>query len=97
MPSYIHEPINTRVASPDRDLWSAVMRQALDDLRDRVEFPRALAWFRSREIDEGSFEWICMILDMEPSRVREMVQQSLVRRVVEHEMVKIEDMELEAA
>jgi hypothetical protein len=66
---------HTNQSSVERDLWAAVLDRAVLDLAIPEERIKTLAWFRSHGNDIGSFVWICMILDLEPSRVRGMVLQ----------------------
>jgi hypothetical protein len=69
------EQDTTSHSSIERDLWAAVLEQAIKDLDDITEHPRAVAWFRSPGDDVGSFIWICITLDMELSRVRGAILQ----------------------
>ena len=66
---------HTNHSSSDRDLWAAVLDRAVDDLAIPEERPKAMAWFRSPRDDIGSFNWICLTLDLEPGKVRAMVLQ----------------------
>lgn len=69
----------------ERDLWAAVIAQAVEDLqaptiagdttaartRDRNR-ESARAWFKSDRNDGvGSFVWVCDALDYSPEAVRE--------------------------
>jgi hypothetical protein len=69
----IPEQNHINQSSPERDLWASVLDQAVNDLNDTIERPRAIAWFWSDNDYEGSFQWICMILDLEPVKVRQVV------------------------
>lgn len=62
-------------SSVERDLWAAVLEQAIKDLNDITEHPRAIAWFRSPGDDVGSFTWICITLDMDPEKTRRAILQ----------------------
>lgn len=69
-------------ASIYRRLWSAVLLQAVRDLSatirqddaPTVNMPfsgdRLHRWFASEQVTPGSFEWICMVLDMDAGSIR---------------------------
>jgi hypothetical protein len=60
--------------SSERDLWSAVLGLAIDDLRDgrmgagELHFTRL--WFASNSCEPGSFLWICDHLDLKAGLIR---------------------------
>ena len=57
---------------PERNLWGAVMEEAIKSLssgslRIRAD---AITWFRNRSNDGvGSFLWVCSILDLDPDNI----------------------------
>lgn len=66
-----------------RELWCAVLQQAIDDLRGRqdetdkysshqrsVRQANARAWFMSENTEPKSFFWICSIIGTDPARIR---------------------------
>lgn len=65
-----------------RALWAAVLCTALEDAQgrmDRKDYRQpvvqglrhdAARWLASADTGIGSFLWICMLLDLEPGRVR---------------------------
>lgn len=66
-------------ADPHRNLWVAVLRQALDDATyekpPHTNVPLhvhhyAIDWFKSDRDGVGSFLWVCTILDFDPDRIR---------------------------
>ena len=65
--------VNLQNSYPELELWAKVLRQAITDLNCQAERRLAVAWFRSLREDEGSFLWICLMLDLEPDRVRDAV------------------------
>jgi hypothetical protein len=67
-----------------RRLWAAVLEQAVKDARGgrtyHIITEEAQAWFHSKKEGVGSFIWVCRILDLDPSYVREKVDlQPVVR------------------
>lgn len=54
-----------------RQLWAAVMQQAIDDLGDENERIRedARVWFHSDLTGVPSFLWICALLELDPEAV----------------------------
>lgn len=65
--------INLQNSYPELELWGKVLRAAITDLGTQTEKQITLTWFKSPRIDEGSFVWICLALDLEPGKVRESV------------------------
>lgn len=67
-------------------LWSEVLRLAVEDARGqgrtastapavrRELIVRARAWLTNDEVGVGSFLWICSLLDLEPSCVRDALE-----------------------
>ena len=51
-------------------IWSSVMDRALSDLSVKSECFEAAHWFISTVMHIGSFEYCCLVLDIEPSIVR---------------------------
>ena len=60
---------------PDKKLWAAVLKDALDCLSGHVsaevsrakrvaEVEKAREWFLSERKDAGSFIWVCKMLDL---------------------------------
>ena len=45
--------------NPERDLWIAVLQQAIKD-KDKM-------WFRSKSKEVGSFYWICSMFSLDRS------------------------------
>ena len=60
------------ITDSDRDLWLAVINQALDDLTatERPLKRSARAWFLSSNRNAGSFIWVCDLVGLEPTAVR---------------------------
>lgn len=72
---------------PCRQIWAAVLNQAVDDLSgagtDRagpchknaraIISTRARRWFAAANRGIGSFVWICHILDLDPDRTRNVI------------------------
>lgn len=57
----------------ERELWSAVLGQAIEDLTDSragSEGYSARLWFESDNHEPGSFLWICDHLELEASSIR---------------------------
>lgn len=65
------EPVvKSELTSGERQLWSAVLMQALKDYAgagDRGEVER---WLASNWYAPGSFRWVCDVLGMNPGGVR---------------------------
>ena len=61
---------NLHNSHPELELWARVMKTAIQDLESQTEHMSALAWFKSHRDDEGSFLWICTVLDLEPVNTR---------------------------
>jgi hypothetical protein len=65
---------NPSIASPEAELWAAVLIQAIDDLHGMRLLPvirrSAECWFQSKNHDPGSFLWICDFLGLAASTVR---------------------------
>jgi len=57
-----------------KDLWLAVLEQAVKDARGTRTYHsimrEAREWFRSENEDPGSFLWICQLLGLDPEAVR---------------------------
>lgn len=73
-----------------RELWCAVLQQAVDDLRGRqdetdkysahqkgLRRDNALAWFLSKNTEPRSFMWICSIIKTDPVRIRKTLLSSV--------------------
>lgn len=77
-PHAIHCPhADAMPRCPERDLWAAVMCQAIDDMfydgraADSVVARRnAVAWIKSPGRNVGSFDWVCRVFDLNPTRAR---------------------------
>jgi hypothetical protein len=54
----------------ERELWSAVLGQAIEDLRDTKTGYRTRLWFASDNYGPGSFLWICDSLELDALSVR---------------------------
>ena len=57
----------------NRDLWSAVLKQAIHDLgcADKMIKTSAITWFGNKTNEGiGSFLWLCAALDYDPDEVR---------------------------
>jgi hypothetical protein len=52
-----------------RNLWAAVLKQAIKDARQSVDnsLTSPGSWFRSKSHTLGSFLWICGVLNIDPS------------------------------
>ena len=76
MSSYVPNTLegNPSIATPEAELWAAVLIQAIDDLHERRSLPvirrSAKCWFESKNHDAGSFLWICEFLGLAASSVR---------------------------
>jgi hypothetical protein len=61
-----------------KDLWLAVLEQAVKDARGSRRHHsivrEAREWFRSEDEDPGSFLWVCRILRLDPDVVRGAVE-----------------------
>ncbi|NQU15160.1 MAG: hypothetical protein HQ561_13490 [Desulfobacteraceae bacterium] len=66
----------------DKKLWVNVLGQAIKDAQESEMEPgvyskriaeSARQWFLSGNEGAGSFQWICMVLDLEPEFVRRLV------------------------
>jgi len=65
-----------------KKLWADVIRQAIEDLttdstaiftsedEKKIVKRRVVHWFESKDINEGSFLWICRELELDPDYVR---------------------------
>ncbi len=53
-----------------KKLWRAVLRQALRDAGGAMFRETALGWIRAESHQVGSFLWVCMLLEIEPGRIR---------------------------
>ena len=64
-----------------KELWTAVLILAIEDALGKVhQIPQitqkvriiesAQTWFKSKNENVGSFLWICIILDLDPSNIR---------------------------
>lgn len=79
--------------SNEQQLWAAVLIRALDDARGNVKCDwgkiewravyktrvkeEAIDWFASNEVEEGSFCWICQMLNIQPWVFRGMLERNL--------------------
>jgi hypothetical protein len=65
--------------SSERDLWAAVLTQAIQDLMDSRTDTELLnstrLWFVSDDYEPGSFLWICDSLELEPTLIRHVALQ----------------------
>ena len=69
---------------PERALWLAILERAILDARDLTRphphedsghiRAEALAWFRSRSTEPGSFIFCCEVLDVSPAVVLEKIK-----------------------
>jgi hypothetical protein len=75
---------------PERELWSAVLQQAISDFvgnvpkyenRETVQ-RRATRWFTSTRIGAGSFHWICQNLGLDEAAVRHGLFRTPTREIV---------------
>ena len=56
-----------------KKLWAAVLEQAVEDARKHtgsVAMEQAHMWFRSDNVEVGSFLWICSFLDLESDSIK---------------------------
>lgn len=51
-------------------LWIAVLMQACADFLTEHHRFSALYWFNSKRENEGSFIWICRMLNQDPDKMR---------------------------
>jgi hypothetical protein len=54
----------------ERQLWTAVLGLAFDDLRNKNMHNRARLWFTSNNSGPGSFRWICENLELNARAIR---------------------------
>jgi hypothetical protein len=75
-------------ATPERELWCAVLERAVEDVRtSRLMHWRArpsikrevLEWLRSKDETEGSFRFVCDVLNVSPSAARRAILQAQQR------------------
>lgn len=55
-------------------LWGAVLDRALRDLREPGKRDDAMAWIESERVGEGSFRFVCDILQANPDWVRRKIR-----------------------
>lgn len=69
---------------PEKNLWFAVLYRAMCDAvhgRDYefvMTYPvkdDALKWFKSKSTEEGSFNWICLMLDFNAGHIQTIMEQ----------------------
>lgn len=67
--------LNEQIISKYRDLWAAVLEQAIQDVFDRdvTEKRDAKRWIKSDDPDFPSFVSVCILLDLDPGKVRRRV------------------------
>ena len=55
-----------------RNLWAAVLKQAIKDANQNTKNPlnNPYLWFHSDSHAVGSFLWICNILNIDPESIR---------------------------
>ncbi|MBF0108721.1 MAG: hypothetical protein HQL76_06060 [Magnetococcales bacterium] len=76
--------------SPEKSLWTSVLLQAVREavkppkydghsslFESQMNMKRAREWFFASENHVGSFEWICMILNLDTERVRRTVKEMI--------------------
>jgi hypothetical protein len=63
----------------ERQLWTAVLRLAFEDLENRKIAPRARFWFNSSKTGPGSFLWVCENLELDPKSIRRRVLEVIER------------------
>ncbi len=80
-PAMTTDPSTIREDDPERELWRSVLELAIRDLSNLDEKRSAIGWFRSRRMDVVSFEWVCLVLDLESSSVRRALFRGLVERL----------------
>ncbi len=59
---------------PEADLWTEVIALSLRDLthpKNPYAAREAQDWFSSDSQEIGSFDWVCHLIDIEPSFIRE--------------------------
>lgn len=81
---------------PCRDLWSEVLRQAIDDYNNRSlinthkskvsqkDYYSPARWFTDDRTDIGSFIWVCSVLGLEHSVAREHIMSGEHYRRLHH-------------
>jgi hypothetical protein len=73
-------------AIAERDLWTAVFLQAIDDLTGtKGPNPRAIQkaaqrWFESTSEEPRAFLWLCIHLNLDPAAVLESILQQAGRK-----------------
>jgi hypothetical protein len=66
------------IETPETKLWTAVLIQAIEDLRDSKGAQSehwnrdAQVWFKDKSNKMGSFNWICDMLDLDNQTRKEM-------------------------
>jgi len=62
-----------------KDLWLAVLEQAMKDARGTRTYhtivKEAREWFKSEDEGPGSFLWVCRILCLDPEAIRSTVEK----------------------
>ena len=63
--------------SPEAELWTAVIRQAIQDLSSDSPDKRKAAslWFTSTSDGACSFIWSCLVIDVEPTFVHSALER----------------------
>jgi hypothetical protein len=74
-------------AIAERELWTSVVLQAIDDLTEGPQFLQAKAqrWFESRSEEPRAFRWVCHHLDLNPAAVLKRIR--LKQSAREHDLV----------
>ena len=67
-------------------LWAAVLEQAILDLNEPEYSIRhsALQWIKSRDEHFSSFVFCCLLLDLDPNKVRNKILKKNAKRLIFH-------------
>jgi hypothetical protein len=75
----IEHPVQSVEIEACRNLWLAVLEQAVKDARGARRYhsivKEAREWFKNEDEDPGSFLWVCRILRLDPEAVRGAVER----------------------
>lgn len=67
-----------------RNLWAAVLDQAIEDVRQYnggFSMERAILWFESESNEIGSFLWVCSVLDLNPKPIKMFIRPEIRDRM----------------
>ena len=59
-----------------KELWTEVIRKAIEDLGIRKERQCALEWLKSKETGIQSFAWVCKLIGIDHEKIRDRILQN---------------------